>query len=237
MISIVFFVAFVVQNTAMTAPQPQPRPARLRRKAWWYALPAVLLIAMATMFFFYISKRAIAPSGGLYFFKPVQMAVPHFRQDDLRWSQDRLGWTDGTLGDQGCAVAASAMVLAYYGVDTDPGRLNGYLSAIGGYTPEGWIYWEAAANLAPARVRMAYESLPSYYLIDRNLLHGNPVIVRLRLANGITHFVVVSGKRGFDYMITDPMAEENRGAYPLRDLRSKIEALRYYEKIWLGRSR
>ena len=123
------------------------------------------------------------------------------------------------------------MVLSYYRIDTDPQRLNSYLSATGGYTPEGWIYWEAAANLAPDRVRMAYEDLPSYYLIDRNLLRGNPVIIRLRLANGITHFVVVAGKQGFDYLIRDPMAEEGRGLYPLRELGSRIEALRFYEKL------
>jgi hypothetical protein len=178
----------------------------------------------------YLHKRPLPPSGGLYFPWRVEIPVPPYRQQDEKWRDDQLAWTDGTLGGEGCAVTTSAMVLKSYGIDTDPQRLNGYLCATGGYTREGWIYWEAAANLAPAHVRMAYEDLPSYYLIDRNLLRGNPVIVRVRLPGGITHFVVVAGKKGFDYLIRDPMAEEGRGVYPLRELGSNIEALRFYEK-------
>ena len=80
-------------------------------------------------------------------------------------------------------------------------------------------------------MRHAYEDLPSYYLIDSNLYRGNPVIVRLHLASGWTHFVVVMGKQGFDYLIRDPSsAGLRKGVYPLRELGSKIEALRFYER-------
>jgi len=122
------------------------------------------------------------------------------------------------------------MILKYYGVDTDPARLNDYLSATGGYTEEGWIYWEAAANLAPGIVQKAYEDAPSYFLIDWNLIRGNPVIVRVRPVGDTTHFVVISGKRGFDYLIQDPMEADGTPAYPLRELGSPIEALRYYNR-------
>jgi hypothetical protein len=57
------------------------------------------------------------------------------------------------------------------------------------------------------------------------------VIVRVRLANGITHFVVIAGKDGFDYLVRDPGAGAARGYYPLRDLGSNIEALRFYEPL------
>jgi hypothetical protein len=76
-----------------------------------------------------------------------------------------------------------------------------------------------------------YEDLPSYNLIDSNLAHGNPVIVRVRFRSGITHFVVIAGKDGFDYLIADPGAGAARGLYPLRELGSDIEALRFYEPI------
>jgi hypothetical protein len=105
------------------------------------------------------------------------------------------------------------------------------LSAVNGYTDEGWIYWERAAWFAPDRVRHVYEDLPSYHLIDSNLAHGNPVIVRVRLQSGITHFVVIAGKDGFDYLVRDPGAAAAKGLYPLRDLHSDIEALRFYERI------
>ena len=177
------------------------------------------------------AKGPLAPSGGRYFFTRLELAVPLFRQADERWRGDLLGPTRNTLGGEGCAVASAAMVLASYGLDTDPGRLNAFLKTNAGYTPQGWIYWEKAAELAPERVRHLYEDLPSYALIDRNLAHGNPVIVRLRYPSGITHFVVIAGKEGFDYLTRDPGAGAAKGLYPLREFGSKIEALRFYEKI------
>ncbi len=53
----------------------------------------------------------------------------------------------GSLAAEGCAVASAAMTLASYGVDVDPGRLNKFLTTLpGGYTSQGWIYWEKAAE-------------------------------------------------------------------------------------------
>ncbi len=173
----------------------------------------------------------IASSGGRYFFQRVELPVPSFRQNDPRWGQDFLGPTDGTIGAEGCALSSAAMVLNFYGIDTDPQRLNEHLKQNGGYTPEGWIYWEAAATLDSERVRHIYEDLPSYRLIDTNLARGNPVIVRLRFPSGTTHFVVIAGKSGYDYLTQDPGAGAVKGLYPLRELTPKIEALRFYEKL------
>jgi len=159
--------------------------------------------------------------------------VPLFRQGDERWSDDPLGGIpdNGTLGGQGCAVAAAAMVLKFYGIDTDPQQLNWFLTSVDGYTERGWVYWERAAWLSPNRVRHVYEDLPSFWLIDSNLARGNPVIVRVRLGGGVTHFVVVAGKDGFDYLVRDPGAGAAKGFYPLRELHSDIEALRFYEPL------
>jgi hypothetical protein len=46
--------------------------------------------------------------------------------------------------------------------------------------------------------------LASYRLIDFNIASGNPVIVRVRLPGGVTHFVVIAGKDGFDYLVAIP---------------------------------
>ena len=177
------------------------------------------------------TKGPLDPSGGRYFFSRVELDVPLYRQADERWRSDLLGPTPNTLGAEGCALTSAAMVLASYGLDTDPGRLNAFLQTNGGYTPQGWIYWEKAAELAPDRVRHIYEDLPTYHLIDRNLAKRNPVIVRLRYPSGTTHFVVIAGKQGFDYLTRDPGAGAAKGLYPLREFGSKIEALRFYEKL------
>jgi len=126
------------------------------------------------------------------------------------------------------------MVLSHYGMDVDPGRLNRFLRENNGYEARAWLRWEGAALFTPGLIEKAYEDLPSYARIDWNLLHGNPLIVRVRLPNGITHFVVIVGKRGIDYLIRDPAGmgrEDADCVYPFRRLGVPIEALRYYRRI------
>ena len=174
--------------------------------------------------------RVIPSSGGIYFPGSIELAVPAFVQGDPRWKNDHLGTTPDSLHAVGCAVSSAAMVLASYGMAVDPGRLNRFLQTNGGYTPEGWMYWEKAAEFTPGLVEKAYEDLPSFARIDWNLLRGNPVIVRVQLP-GVKHFVVIAGKRGWDYLIRDPGAGAARGLYPIREIAPRIEALRYYRKL------
>ena len=209
------------------------------RRRWWLwgslALVVAVLIA-ATLWGMrwagdWGQTGVLEPSGGLYFMRRVELPVPSYRQGDPQWRHDLLGPTQDTLGAAGCAITSVAMVMSYYGITTDPQQLNNFLNGNEGYTPQGWVYWEKAAELAPERVKHVYEDLASYKLIDENLMHKNPVIVKLRLPGGTTHFVVVAGKSGFDYLTRDPGAGASKGLYPLRELHSKIQGLRYYEKL------
>ena len=202
-------------------------------KRFFFILILFVIAAGAGLYIDWNWKRPLSARGGRYFFHRVELPVPSFRQPDERWSDDPLGGVpdNGTLGGQGCAVAAAAMVFKFYGIETDPQQLNWFLTAVDGYTDRGWLYWDRAAWLAPDRVRHVYEDLPSYQLIDSNLAHGNPVIVRVRLTNGITHFVVVAGKDGFDYLVRDPGGGAAKGFYPLRQLNSDIEGLRFYQPL------
>jgi hypothetical protein len=204
-------------------------------KRWCPVAVIVLLLflAGAALYVDWTWKRKLSPRGGRPFFSRVELAVPPFQQGDQKWRDDPLGGVaeNGTLGGEGCAVASAAMAFKFYGIDVDQQQLNWFLTATGGFTEEGWLYWDRAAWFAPDRVRHVYEDLPSYQLIDSNIAHGNPVIVRVRLASGITHFVVIAGKYGFDYLVRDPGAGSAKGLYPLRELRSDIEALRFYQPI------
>jgi len=203
-------------------------PKKLR---FWALVAIVVGIGACGVWYYYGATRIIPSAGGLYFFSRFELPVHRFAQGDARWSDDALGQTESTMGEEGCAVSSSAMVLAFYGQDIDPGRLNAFLTTNGGYTPQGWLYWEKAADFIPGMVRHAYEDLPSYFLIDSNLLRGNPVIVRVHLPNGVTHFVVIVGKVGFEYLIQDPASGGEFGTYPLQKLAPEIEALRFYERI------
>ncbi len=206
-------------------------PKRQRRLWPWIVALLVLLLAAAAAWFTWwlTAKRVIGSSGGLYFIHAVAIHVPTFRQGDPRWHDDPLGDTTDTLGSAGCAVTSAAMVLKWYGADTDPQRLNNYLTGHHGYEGTGYIIWEKAAKLGD-HVKKAYEDLPSYWRIDHQLMKGNPVIVRLHFPNGGMHFVVIAGKRGFDYLILDPGAGWSKGLYPLRDITPRIDGLRYYRR-------
>jgi len=205
--------------------------ARRRFLVW----TAGILVAAAIYFgasAFFAWKHVISSSGGRYFIHRVVIPVPVFTQNDPRWTFELLGPTFDTMGQAGCAVTSAAMVLSAYGVDTDPDRLNQYLTTHGGYTENGWVYWEKAAEVAPGgQIEKAYEDLPSYALIDQNLLAGNPLIVRLTLRNGTMHFVVLVGKEGWNYLVQDPARSPTWGVYPLKDLTNRIEALRFYRFV------
>jgi hypothetical protein len=213
--------------------QPPLQFGALKRGLPFIIFLVLLLVVVLAVHIDWTWKRKLSPRGGRYFFHRLELAVPSFRQSDERWRDDPLAGlaANGTLGGEGCAVAAVAMVFKFYGVDTDPQQLNWFLTSVGGYTERGWIYWERAAWFAPNRVRHVYEDLASYQLIDSNLASGNPVIVRVRLRSGVTHFVVIAGKDGFDYLVRDPGAGSAKGFYALRELGSDIEALRFYQPV------
>jgi len=221
---------------ARLSPGYHPRHAELwpweigRPYVWLGGLVLALLIHFGLPAFLNW-KHVISSSGGHYFLHRTVIPVDAFAQDDPRWGDQLLGNTIDTLGQQGCAITSAAMVLHAYGVDTDPQRLNAFLTTHGGFVGDGLLVWERAADIAGGQVQKAYEDLPSYSLIDANILKGNPVIVRLHLRNGTMHFVVIVGKQGWDYLIRDPARDPDYGVYPLRKITGRIEALRFYEVV------
>ena len=167
--------------------------------------------------------------GGRYFDHRVEIPVEAFAQDDPRWSDVRLGGSTDTLGDEGCAVTSAAMVAVFYGIKTDPQRLNDFLTRTGGLDGEGLIDWSQVPSIAPDRLELAYNGSASYDVIDRSLLAGNPVIVLIPLRDGAFHFVVIVGKEGQNYLIRDP-ADSGR-TYPLRQRTSRIGGLCIFRLI------
>ena len=209
------------------------------KRLLFFALGIVLAATLSAGIRFWLDwtrPGPAAPSGGLYFPWRVEIPGPHFAQADPAWGADLLGNTPGTLAAEGCAVASAAMALGARGVDTDPGRLNHFLTKLpGGYTENGWIYWEKATEIDPARTGEFlphYENSASHFLIDSNLLKGNPVIARLRYPSGLTHFVLIVGKSGTEYLIRDPGRAGSAGVYPLKEFGGPIEAIRFYRAGW-----
>jgi hypothetical protein len=176
-------------------------------------------------------NSTIPSSGGRYFDRRVEIQVPAFAQDDPRWSSLRLGPSADTLGDEGCAVTSAAMVVAFYGIKTDPQQLNNFLTRAGGFSDEGLIQWSQVPAIAPGYLKLAYNGYPSYELIDSNLLEKNPVIAIIRLPDGAYHFVVIVGKEGRKYLIRDPAASPFRRPYPLSELTDRIEGVCFFRTM------
>jgi Peptidase_C39 like family len=65
----------------------------------------------------------------------IMLNVPTFDQTDSRWASDPLGLgtCTETIGSSGCVVTSVAMVLKYYGIQTDPKDLNSFLKINAGY--------------------------------------------------------------------------------------------------------
>ncbi len=66
-----------------------------------------------------------------------------FSQRDRRWAQQKLGTSSTTVSEAGCAITAGASMLASWGVDIDPKRLNAYLRDHSGYVNGNLLVWSA----------------------------------------------------------------------------------------------
>ncbi len=228
-----------IEPSASTGnPLDLPRPSR---RPLYIALAVIVLTVVGSVLYSWQRWKKweaewsrlgpIEAAGGQYFPSRLALKVPLFRQSDERWRDDKLGKTPASLAAEGCAVASAAMIMASYGADTNPGELNKWLTENEGYVGTGWLVWEKAAEAVGNIAQKVYEDDPSYRLIDEQLLRGNPVIVRLRTKSNITHFVVIAGKEGYDYLTLDPGAGAEKGMYPLKEFGSKIEKLRFYQRV------
>lgn len=154
------------------------------------------------------------------------LPVTFFSQKgDVRWADDQLGTCDLKLKDAGCAVTSVAMLIDYYAGDspntcdnstpdgcfTDPGRLNTWLKANGGYVDGCSISWVVAPGILQehggdmqyvTQIYGSYDDLKND--IDNELQQGNPVIVKIKyLEDKGTHFVPIIGKQDGKYIIND----------------------------------
>ena len=137
---------------------------------------------------------------------PLQ--VPYFNWSNPAWVNQQLGSCPGvTVGSAGCAVTSAAMVLAYYGADVDPGRLNTWLKNNGGYS-ECAIYWEKPPYYQSGLgLGLALKKIPmnpfDWNRLKSELDNCHPVIVHVIAPGKGDHYVVVKGYSGNRFHIND----------------------------------
>lgn len=132
----------------------------------------------------------------------------YFSQDDPRWAASNIGMTRSTMANYGCAVTSVAMVLKYYGVDIDPGRLVKlplfYYDLI--VWPKKWED-VSCANCPPPHISSSID----WSWLDRELKNAHPVIVFVKAEgrNG-GHYVVIHHKDDTGrYVVHDPLFGPN----------------------------
>ena len=182
-------------------------------RVWKWLSIILLAISLAVLVsFLHRNYRArsgshpIAATGGRALSIRLPWGGEHYMQGDRRWADVSLGGTADTLGGAGCAVCSIAMAATSLGAKVTPPELNDRLIKCGGYTREGWIIWDAIRKALDDKAEAVVADRPSHADLDAALERGEYPIVKFILLSGITHWVVIVGKEGTDYLIHDPLA-------------------------------
>ena len=145
---------------------------------------------------------------------------------DERWGDQNLGTSKTlTIHTHGCALTAAAMVLDYYGSNTNPSRLNKWLIKNNGFD-DGWdddsgeylgkvrILWDSVVNgmkEISSYTRVDFKDRPADTDLIRSYLDRDiPVIAEVLRPKGIPHFVVIYGYRDEEFLIRDPLDKKTR---------------------------
>ena len=153
------------------------------------------------------NSHAIACRGGEAFQHVPVIETPAFLQRDKAWEADRIGGTGETLGRVGCTVCCLAMGLAPFGIRKTPGELNEWLKKHEGYSPRGWLRWETVSKLTAGKVYVDFRAPLKHETIDAALKARRPVLAKVFINRVITHWVLVVGKEGTEYVVKDPLGD------------------------------
>ena len=137
----------------------------------------------------------------------------YYSQQDPAWKNKKLGFSNVSIGTDGCAITSLAMLVKGFGYDETPATLNKKLKDLGennGYIG-ALVIWGSIPILFP---KISYKNLvlcrdhnAPLAQIDDSLANGQPVLVEVdrSLSSGLQmHWVVLYGKKGNDYLMTDP---------------------------------
>lgn len=200
-----------------------------RRCVVWSALAFVLVFLCVWLARNFKERLMAIPSRGGESFTRAALVTPCYRQKDSRWSNEPIGPLGESMSRVGCTVCSLAMALDFHGVNMTPKELNDFLKKNDGYTVRGWLKWDSVSKVSSGRVTMDYIGRPRFEIIDRALKNKQPVIAKVLINGIIPHWVLIVGKEGTDYLMRDPLGDEN-AVGRVSDYGSKIYAIRIVKK-------
>lgn len=180
---------------------------------WRRRIPFAIILVFLGLAGLYISHSRghnsppIPSHGGEPFHNFATLEAPFYVQDDIRWKDETLGGTGEKVGDAGCTLCSIAMALAHFGYSCTPTELNEALKTNGGYTWRGLIKWDAISKVTGGKIVTEVLSKPSLTDIDTALKSNQPVLAKVLVVNGESHWVLILGKEGADYLTHDPLGD------------------------------
>jgi hypothetical protein len=132
-------------------------------------------------------------------------AVVYYLQNDPAWSSDKLGNTSSSMGGAGCLVTSISTAMDYYGVKYSPQEVNRLFSEKGVFNDSGQVIWKDIKNAVPEidyKYDRVFDTRTIETLLDEGLL---PIIEVKYRGAGASHWVVVIGSDGADFLVMDPL--------------------------------
>ncbi|MCM8534517.1 MAG: hypothetical protein NE334_01130 [Lentisphaeraceae bacterium] len=117
------------------------------------------------------------------------------------------------------------MSLDRLGIKLDPGKLNKKLTEVNGFTNRGWLIWSKIPEVTSDAVTITLSNSPTYHEIDDALKNGYSIITKIKLKERVTHWVLITGKNGSDYLVKDPLNQAKK-LNKISDLSKQIYATR-----------
>lgn len=122
---------------------------------------------------------------------------PMYKQCDPAWAHDQLGTSaTNTICSAGCAMSSVAMGLSGVGSNYNPGTLNQWLKAHGGYVSGDLIVWSAVAPLG-----LTFDGKFANHQIKSKLDAAKVVVINV---NNGAHWVLATGYSGDNILVNDP---------------------------------
>lgn len=109
-----------------------------------------------------------------------------FSQRDPRWATELLGTSDITIGAAGCLLTCAAGLLADAGVGTDPGRLNRWLVANGGFVDDNLFVFQSIIPFGVTLVDLIFcpRTPAPVDVLAEHLAQGHAVIAEVDFTPG-----------------------------------------------------
>lgn len=141
-----------------------------------------------------------------------------YSQNDRKWSKEKLGNSDLTIGSHGCTIVSLANLLKFYGLSYTPLEVNQKLKEVKGFAKDKFgneclVIWSKIEKAFPQlkfikRVYNYNNIEVSWWVYARR----NPVLVECQVKN-YRHWVLFIGNR----KMVDPLigGERPTSTWPL----------------------